>query len=129
MGNLSIKRVLAGGALLTTAYISAAAAHHGWSWAEADQMELAGTIQDIYIGPPHPSLQVETAEDGVWTVELANPRQTEKSGFAEGSAQAGDKIVVIGNRAQNADEKRMKAVRITIDDRSYDLYPERIQKR
>lgn len=52
--------------------IGGAAAHHGWSWAEGEQTELRGTVREVYVGQPHPSLRVEAA-DGLWTVELANP--------------------------------------------------------
>ena len=51
--------VAAGLAFATAA--GGALAHHGWSWAEADQIEITGTIQTIYIGPPHPTRDVETA--------------------------------------------------------------------
>ena len=104
----------------------AALAHHGWSWAEVEQTELTGIIQDIYIGPPHPSLQVETADDGVWRVDLGNPRNTERSGFNADSAAEGDSIVVLGNRSLDPNEKLMKAVRVTVNGATYDIYPERI---
>jgi hypothetical protein len=105
---------------------SAALAHHGWSWAEDEQTELTGTIREIYIGPPHPALEVET-DDGMWTIELANPRATERAGFVEGSASAGDEVVVLGHRSLDANEKRMKAVRITVEGKQFDLYPDRIR--
>lgn len=105
---------------------SAAVAHHGWSWAEGEQTELRGTIREVYIGQPHPTLRVETA-DGMWTVELGNPRQTQRAGFTAASATAGDAIIALGNRAQAQGEKRMKAVRITVRGRTYDIYPERIR--
>jgi hypothetical protein len=104
-----------------------AAAHHGWSWAEADQIELAGTIREVAIAPPHPTLRVETAADGLWTVELGNPSQTQRAGFVEGVAKAGDPIVILGNRSADRGERRMKAVRVTVADKRYDIYPERIQ--
>ena len=106
---------------------SSAAAHHGWSWAEGEQTELTGVIQEVYIGQPHPTLTVETESDGVWTIELANPGQTARSGFNEDSATAGDTITALGNRSSNPDEKRMKAVRIVVRGKTYDLYPDRIQ--
>ena len=31
-----------------------AVAHHGWSWAEAEQMTLRGTIRTISMAPPTP---------------------------------------------------------------------------
>ncbi|WP_199231339.1 DUF6152 family protein [Falsiroseomonas bella] len=103
-----------------------AAAHHGWSWAEGEQMTLTGTIREVYVGQPHPTLRVE-ADDGLWTVELSNPRQTARSGFSAESAAAGDRVVAIGNRARERNERRMKAVRITVRDRTYDIYPDRIR--
>ncbi|RFB97868.1 hypothetical protein B5K08_06050 [Rhizobium leguminosarum bv. trifolii] len=123
---LSIKHVLAAVGL-SAALATSAAAHHGWSWAEADQIELRGTIEKISMGGPHPTLDVATADDGLWRVELGNPRQTERSGFVEGVAKPGDQVIALGNRSQDPQEKRMKAVRITIGDKRYDIYPERIR--
>jgi hypothetical protein len=115
-------------ALAATGLIAAAAlAHHGWNWAEDEQTELQGTIQAIYIGPPHPELQVEATDGQMWTVELGNPRQTEASGFVEGVSAPGDPIVVRGHRSLDPDDIRIKAVRITIEDAQYDLYPNLIQ--
>ena len=37
-------------------------------------------------------------------------------------------IVVLGNRSLEKDKKHMKAVRITVGERQFDLYPERIKK-
>ncbi|SHI98620.1 hypothetical protein SAMN02745194_01497 [Roseomonas rosea] len=103
-----------------------AAAHHGWGWAEGEQTELTGTIREVTIAPPHPTLRVETP-DGLWTVELGNPSQTQRAGFVEGVAKPGDRIVARGNRSQNSSERRLKAVRVTVGDRRFDIYPERIQ--
>lgn len=128
MSFLLTRRAMAGALIALAIPASAALAHHGWSWADEEQTELSGTVRDIYIGQPHPTLQVETASDGTWTVELANPRQTERSGFREGSASPGDPVTALGHKSSNHAEKRMKAVRITIRDKVYDLYPDRIQK-
>lgn len=107
---------------------TAALAHHGWEWAEEKQTTLEGTIREIYIGPPHPTLKVETAGDGLWQIDLANPSQTSRSGFAEGSAKPGNKVVILGNRSAKKDQKLMKAVKITVEGKDFLLYPERIQK-
>ena len=107
---------------------TAALAHHGWSWAEADQIELTGTVKQVVIAPPHPTIDL-TATDGVdWHIELGNPRNTERSGFNAESAKPGDTITVLGNRSQDPDEKRLKAVRVTVGEKVYDIYPERINK-
>lgn len=118
---------LIGGVAATVCLLSTAWAHHGWAWAEEQQTEMSGTILEVYIGPPHPRLQIETADDGRWTVDLGNPQQSRAAGFVEGEAKAGDKVVVRGHRSKDAAEKRIKAVRITIDGRRYDFYPDRIQ--
>ena len=103
-----------------------AAAHHGWAWAEGEQTTLQGTIQSISFAPPHPSLEVD-ADGTVWQIDLGNPRQTERSGFREGSAKVGDAITVLGNKSKDETEKRMKAVRITVAGKNFDMYPERIE--
>jgi hypothetical protein len=108
------------------AFVRPALAHHGWSWAEDQQMELKGTIQKISMAPPHPTLMV-AADGAVWRVELGNPTLTARSGFNAKTAKPGDAIVVLGNRHKDKKQMHMKAVRITIAGRNYDIYPERIQ--
>lgn len=104
-------------------------AHHGWSWAEDKQTELKGTIQKISMAPPHPSLTVKAANGVVWQIDLSNPSQTERSGFTGNSAKPGDSIVILGNRHKEKSKLLMKAVRITVGDKNYDMYPERIGNR
>ena len=104
-----------------------AAAHHGWNWAEDQQSELKGTVKSVSMAPPHPSLQVTAADGKQWLIDLANPNQTERAGFTAASAKAGDAIVVLGNRSKDKSQLWMKAVRITVGGKAYDLYPERIK--
>lgn len=107
---------------------SAAIAHHGWNWAEEEQTEMEGTVREVYIGPPHPALQVEGADGQMWTVELGNPRQTAAAGFVEGVSAPGDPVRVLGHRSLDATDIRIKAVRITIDgEDQYDIYPNLIE--
>lgn len=118
-------QLLAGGAIVVTS--APAAAHHGWSWAEDAQSELKGTIRSISMAPPHPSLQVVAADGVLWQIDLGNPNQTERSGFTATSAKPGDAIVILGNRHKDKSKMQMKAVRITIAGKNYDMYPERIR--
>jgi hypothetical protein len=104
-----------------------ALAHHGWSWAEDQQTELEGTIRTISMAPPHPSLQVAAADGVVWQIDLGNPNQTARSGFTAASAKPGDAIVILGNRHKDKSKMQMKAVRITVGNQTYDMYPERIR--
>ena len=112
---------------LAAAFIGTTAfAHHGWSWTVEEQSELTGTIQEIFIGNPHAVMQVE-AEDGLWTVELAPPERTREAGFDESAAAVGDEVTAIGNRSRDSNEKRMKAVRLIVNGKTYDVYPDRVQ--
>lgn len=105
-----------------------AAAHHGWAWADEDQTRLTGVVKKVVVAPPHPYLDVQTPSDGLWRVELGNPSQTRESGFGEQSAKPDDTIVAVGNRARDHAEKRMKAVQISVNGKTYDIYPERIRR-
>lgn len=104
-----------------------AVAHHGWGWAVDEQSELKGTIRAISMAPPHPTLQVVAADGVVWQIDLGNPNQTARANFTGETAKVGDAIIVLGNRHQDASKKQMKAVRITIGGKNYDMYPERIR--
>ena len=118
---------LAAGVAVAAMIATAAAAHHGWDWAEDEQTELQGTIREIYIGPPHPELRVEAADGVVWRVELGNPRLTAASGFVEGVTVPGDTVLVRGHRALDEADLHMKAVRLTIGEDQYDIYPDLIE--
>ena len=101
--------------------------HHGWSWAESEQTELMGTIRTISMAPPHPTLQVAASDGVLWQVDLGNPNQTDRAGFTATSAKPGDAITVLGNRHLDKTKMQIKAVRITIAGKNYDMYPERIR--
>lgn len=102
-----------------------ALAHHGWAWTEDGFFELEGVITDIYIGNPHATLDVDVEGD-IWRVELAPPSRTIAAGFTEDVASKGDEVKAIGNRSRDETEKRMKAVRIVVNDKTYDVYSDRV---
>lgn len=103
-------------------------AHHGWAWAEEEQSELKGTIAEISMAPPHPALRVKDQEGRLWQVDLGNPSQTQRSGFSGDTAKVGDDITVLGNRTKEPNKAHIKAVRITVGGKQYDMYPERIKQ-
>ena len=43
-------------------------------------------------------------------------------------AKPGDTVKILGNRSLDTDEKRLKAVRVTVGSKTYDIYPDRIKK-
>jgi len=100
-------------------------AHHGWSWTEDEYSELEGTITQVYVGNPHATLEIDVDGEN-WRVELAPPSQTVRAGFSEDAAKPGDTVTAIGNRSLDQNERRMKAVRITVNGKTYDVYPNRV---
>ncbi|MEX1179215.1 MAG: DUF6152 family protein [Cucumibacter sp.] len=101
-----------------------ALAHHGWSWTGEEFFELTDTLTDIYVGNPHATLELDV--DGVvWRVELAPLNQTLNAGFDETAVALGAEVTVIGHRSLDPNEPRMKAVRVIVGDKTYDVYPDR----
>jgi hypothetical protein len=108
-----------------TLFAAPTLAHHGWAWTDEEKFELTGAIQEVFIGNPHAVLTVE-ADDGVWTVELAPPSRTRAAGFDESAAHVGDQVTAIGNRSSDHSEKRMKAVQLVVNGKTFDIYPDRV---
>lgn len=129
MMSIYFRRIAIGAVAATALLAGAAFAHHGWEWTAGEQTTLEGVIRDIYLGQPHSTLKVEAAGGVVWSVDLAPPAATARAGFVKGVAAAGDQVVVLGNRAKDANEKRMKAVRVTVNSKNYDVYPDRVNGR
>ncbi|WP_423065981.1 DUF6152 family protein [Devosia sp. CN2-171] len=122
---MRLRTLLLGMALGLAAPALPALAHHGWAWTENGLFELTGIIKAVYVGNPHASLDVDV-EGETWRVELAPPGPTMPAGFTETSAKPGDEVVALGNRSIDPNEKRMKAVRITVDGKVFDVYPARV---
>jgi hypothetical protein len=101
-----------------------ALAHHGWRWTEDGNFELTGIIKSARLGMPHGILMVE-ANDELWTVEAGQPWRHERAGLDEALLSEGTEITVSGGRSADEADKRVKAERITIAGKLYDLYPDR----
>ena len=100
-------------------------AHHGWSWAEGELHTLTGVIKSAKLGNPHGLLKV-TASDGEWTVEVGQPWRNQRAGLKDSMFKKGAQMTFIGNRTKDKKLKVLKAVRIVINGKNHDLYPERI---
>jgi hypothetical protein len=103
---------------------AAAAAHHGWSWTQEEESRLSGTIQSISFGNPHMHLQLRN-DQGTWEVDLSPPIVAQGSGFGPGAAKAGDRVVITGHRARQAGTLAFKGETITVNGKTYDVYPQR----
>ena len=103
---------------------AAALAHHGWAWTEDAESRLSGTIESISFGNPHMHLRLRNAQ-GTWEVDLSPPIVAQGSGFGPGVAKSGDRAVITGHRARNADTLAFKGETITVNGKTYDVYPQR----
>lgn len=117
----AIRCVLAVAALALPA---AALAHHGWGWTENEESRLSGTIESISFGNPHMHIKLK-ASKGVWAVDLSPPIVAERSGFGPGAAKAGDTVILTGHRARDHDLLAFKAETVTVNGKTYDVYPQR----
>ena len=99
-------------------------AHHGWSWTTGGNIELTGIIQRVSLGMPHGLVYVD-ADGEVWTVEVGQPWRNERAGLKPGDLAEGVEIRAVGEPSADIEDKRLKAERLYIGDREYDLYPGR----
>lgn len=99
-----------------------ALAHHGWRWTTGKNIELTGVIREARLGNPHGVLTVD-AEGESWQVEVGQPWRNERAGLKEGDLAPGVEVTFIGEPSANIEDRLMKAERISISGRSYDLYP------
>ncbi|HEY9536722.1 MAG TPA: DUF6152 family protein [Kiloniellaceae bacterium] len=111
-------------ALFGPAGLRGALAHHGWRWAEDGNFELTGIIETVQLGNPHGVLTVD-AEGEVWTVEVGQPWRNEQAGLTDEMLAVGREVTISGARSADHSEKLVKAERVIIDGKVYNLYPDR----
>jgi hypothetical protein len=61
----------------------------------------------------------------VWTVEVGQPWRNRRAGLADDDLRPGIVLTVIGEPSADPSEKRLKAERLILDGRLFELYPER----
>lgn len=102
----------------------AAMAHHGWGWATDEEFEITGKITKVRLGNPHGEVTIDV--DGKqWVIEVGQPWRNERAGLREDMFGVGRLITVHGHRSAKRDELLVKAERVVIDGKSYNLYPDR----
>ena len=109
---------------LAGALPATALAHHGWNWTDTEESRLTGTIEAISFGNPHMHITLR-AENGTWEVDLSPPIQAQRSGFGPEVAKVGDRVVLTGHRAADASVRGFKAETVTVNGKTYDVYPNR----
>lgn len=103
---------------------SALMAHHGWGWATDEEFEITGRITDVRLGNPHGEVTI-LVEGRTWLVEIGQPWRNERAGLTEALLQNGRTITVHGHRSSRKDQRLVKAERVVIDGKGYNLYPDR----
>ena len=85
---------------------------------------MTGIIRTAQLGNPHGVLTVD-ADGDVWTVEVGQPWRNERAGLKDGDLAPGVEIRIEGEPSANISDRRVKAERVYISGRKYDLYPDR----
>ena len=101
----------------------AAQAHHGWSSYSEQESQVSGVLEAAELGAPHGLLKVRTA-NGVWNVMLAPPAAIQRAGLTLDGLPKGARIVAKGHKRLDGTAE-IKTERLTVGDRTYDLYPNR----
>jgi len=99
-------------------------AHHGWAWATDEEFELTGRITAVKLGNPHGELTLDAAGEA-WLVEIGQPWRNEQAGLTEEIMAIGTAVTAHGHRAADPSQRLMKAERLVIAGRDYNLYPDR----
>jgi hypothetical protein len=66
-----------------------------------------------------------TSGGGTWTVEVGQPWRNKRAGLTDDKLVPGVELTASGHRSSDRSRRLMKAERIIISGRTYDLYPER----
>ncbi|SFR54466.1 hypothetical protein SAMN05216203_1285 [Marinobacter daqiaonensis] len=103
---------------------SAVHAHHGWAWASDEEFEITGVIQSVRLGNPHGRVTI-TVDGEEWVVEVGQPWRNDRVGLTKEMLSPGREITVHGHRAAEEDMRKVKAERVVIDGKDYNLYPGR----
>ena len=98
-------------------------AHHGWGWATGEEFELTGEIVEVRLGNPHGEVDL-LVDDLVWVIEVGQPWRNDRVGLTDKLIK-GTTITVHGHRSAKKSEKLVKAERVVIDSKDYNLYPNR----
>ena len=102
------------------ALAAGAFAHHGWgSYDAANPVTVTGPIQTLKFENPHAEITVK-APDKVWTVTLAPTSRMTTRGASAGVVAVGKTVAAYGYPS-TVDRSEMRAERITVDGKTYEL--------
>jgi hypothetical protein len=106
--------------LAALAIVGPAAAHHGWgSYDAANPVTVVGPILNAKYENPHATITVRGA-DKQWTVTLAPTSRMSNRGATADVIAQGKTVTAVGYRS-TVDKDEMRAERITIDGKTYEM--------
>ena len=111
-------------AILFAVPLAPLAAHHGWGWATDEEFQLAGTVKSVRHGNPHGEMRL-TTRSGEWLVEIGQPWRNAQAGLTAQLLRPGTRLLIHGHRSARKNQRLMKAERIVVGGKSYNLYPDR----
>ena len=100
-------------------------AHHGWSAYGDEEFSLTGSVQSVELGNPHGVIKLRDKQDRVWNVVLGPPARNSRAGISADLLPADLAITARGHRHRDKDRLEMKAERLVVGGRVFDIYPER----
>ena len=102
----------------------AARAHHGWDWAEDEEFTLTG--RHPRRPPRQPARRARRRGRRRPLDRRDRPALPQRAaGLTEALLAPGTEVTLEGHRSRDPDERLMKAERIIIAGKLYDLYPDR----
>ena len=98
-------------------------AHHGWAWAEDEEFAPQGVSARGWATRTASSTSRRPTACG--SPRSASPGATPRAGLTDDMLAPGVELTLEGHRSRNPEEKVMKAERVVIAGRLYNLYPDR----
>jgi hypothetical protein len=106
--------------VLCAAMAGPAAAHHGWgSYDAANPVTVTGRVLSLKFENPHATITVK-GNDKTWTVTLAPTFRMTNRGAAANVIAVGKTVTAYGYRS-TAEKDEMRAERITVDGKTYEM--------
>ena len=112
-------------ALILVLGFAAAQAHHGWRWTKDGKFEITGIVESAKLGNPHGVVKLNV-EGKIWTIEVGQPWRNRRAGLTPAMFSKGREITIVGQRSAKESELVVKALRVRIKGKNYDLYPDRL---
>jgi hypothetical protein len=100
-------------------------AHHGWAGNGDEEFELTGVVeQAVSLAGPHATMKIK-AQGQVWDITLAPPARTERAGLTANVIPVGATVTVHGHRNRDAKRYEVKTERVTWNNKTFAVYPDR----